>query len=494
MTSAVADVAPRARLARSVAVSTGSQLIARGFDLIVNVAVSLAIVRYLGPQRFGDYVLVISIVGLAGLLSEFGLPKLAVREVARDPASQNRVVGTTMVLRLLLCIVSAIVAQLAVLAFDGSAALHLAALFACVHFVAEAVLTVAVVFHVALQQQYEAVARLAANVVKLAVVVVLVSRNAGFVELVAATTGSLVVGAVIAWWIARRRFELRPSFERARALPLLRTSLPVGPAMLIGVLYLKLGALMVALLATREAVGIYGAAYQPIEYLFLGSAVVVQVLFPLLARTHGRGHEFVRVYQRGTELLLALIVPVAIVLAISAAPLVEIAYDSEYAEAATPMALLAVALVFMTVNVWQGMVLLAADRQKANLAYLSAAVAFNFLLDLVLVPAFGATGAAWGTLVSAVFLTAWSTSAVARLAHARLTLHALARVAVANVFLASLLVGLLIVGVHWALSAVLVAAVYPLLLAGCRVFRLEDARSISRGGDVAAAELAGELS
>ena len=50
---------------------------------MVNVAASLLILRYLGPASYGDFVVVVSIVGLAGLLAEFGLPKLAVREVAR---------------------------------------------------------------------------------------------------------------------------------------------------------------------------------------------------------------------------------------------------------------------------------------------------------------------------------------------------------------------------------------------------------------------------
>ena len=64
--------------AHAVAVSTSSQLAARGLDLAVNAAVALLILRHLGPGSYGDYVLVVTIAGLTALLAELGLPKLAV--------------------------------------------------------------------------------------------------------------------------------------------------------------------------------------------------------------------------------------------------------------------------------------------------------------------------------------------------------------------------------------------------------------------------------
>jgi len=272
---------------------------------------------------------------------------------------------------------------------------------------------------------------------------------------------------------------------------MLRASLPVGPAMLIGVLYLKLDALMVAALGTRGQVGVYGAAYQPIEYLFLASAVVVQVMFPLLARAYERDPEaFTRVYRRGTDLVLTAVVPVALVLAISARPLVHAAYRDAYHGSAGPMALLAIALIFMAVNVWQGLVLLAANRQTANLVYLSVAVALNVLIDIVLVPWLGPSGAAWGTLVSATFLAICSTYAVARLAGATLAPTGLMRVLAANALLGGVLVGLRAAGVHWVLTALVGAAVYLPVLALCKVFDRTELRAILRSDAAPAPELA----
>ena len=284
----VADQAPEPNVTRSVAVSTSTQLVARGLDLVVNVTVSLALVRYLGPHGYGDYVVVVTVAGLTGLVAELGLPKLAVREVSRDPETAGKVIGTVTVIRLVLAVVAAGLAQLALLALDASAEVRVATLVAGLLAVSEALMSVVVVFHVSLRQQYEAVARSAANVVKLAAVLALVAAGAGLVALVAAPALTAFVAVVLGRRIAVRRFGLRLSFDRSIVRSLLREAAPIAPATIIGVLYLKLDALMVGLLGSRHAVCVYGAAYQPIEYVFLASAVIIGVLFPLLARAQGR--------------------------------------------------------------------------------------------------------------------------------------------------------------------------------------------------------------
>ena len=62
-------------------------------------------------------------------------------------------------------------------------------------------MSVVVVFHVALKQQYEAFVRLIANIVKLVAVIALVAAQAGLVLLVAATTCNVFVAVALAWII-----------------------------------------------------------------------------------------------------------------------------------------------------------------------------------------------------------------------------------------------------------------------------------------------------
>lgn len=474
-----ASPAPETNVTRSVAVSTSTQLVARGFDVLVNVTVSLALVRHLGPRGYGDFVVVVTVAGLTGLLAEFGLPKLAVREVSRDPSTAGEVIGTVTVIRLALAVVAAGIAQLVLLALDASTEVRVATLVAGILAASEALMSTVVVFHVSLKQQYEAVVRLAANVVKLALVLALVGAGAGIVALVAAPSATAFVAVLLAHRIAVRRFGLRLRFDRRRVVSLLREAAPIAPAMMIGVLYLKLDALMVGLLGTRHDVGVYGAAYQPIEYVFLGSAVIIGVLFPLLARAQGRDDDqFTRVYRRGVEMLVAAMLPVAVVLTFSARPLTEAAFESRFAGSAGPMMVLAWALVLMTLNGWQGFTLLAAGQQRVNLVYLSGAVAANVALDVFLVPALGPIGAAWGTLISAGLLVGASTWAVRRFTEATVAPSGIARVLAANAVTALVVAGALAVGAAWWAAAAFALAVYPVSLVLTRVIGAKEIEAL----------------
>jgi O-antigen/teichoic acid export membrane protein len=210
----------------------------------------------MGPDRFGDYVRVIAVTGWVGLLSEFGLNKVGVRHAAREENSAGGVVGTVMGTRLVLSVGATAVAQLMLLPLHASATVHVAALVASLMFVCDALFATIVVFQVTLKQHYEAGVRVLMEIVELAILVTLVVRHAGLVALVSAPVFGAAVGCVIAYFVARARFQLRLSFDRRLAVELLRTAAPIVPAVMIGVLTLKLDSLMVAALRPQHEVGL----------------------------------------------------------------------------------------------------------------------------------------------------------------------------------------------------------------------------------------------
>ncbi|MFP5256677.1 MAG: oligosaccharide flippase family protein [Acidimicrobiia bacterium] len=480
MTAEAPPAAASVNLARSVALSTSTQLLARGVDLCVNVVVALVIIRHLGPRGYGDFVVVVTVAGLSGLFADLGLPKLAVRELVRDSTITDRLVGSVTVVRAVLAGVAALAAQLALFALDATAEIRVATAVAGTIALAEALLSVVVIFHAAVRQHFEALARLAANVVKLAAVTLLVLADAGLVALVGATTTTLLVAAAIGWIQARRWFGFRPAWDWQLVRGLLAEVAAVGPALVIGVLYLKVGAVLVALLGSRTDVGVFGAAYQPVEYLFLGSAVVVQVLYTVLARWEPGSAHFADTYRRGTEVLLVLVVPVGLAVAVTAPTLTGVAYDDSFAGSSLPLSLLSLALVGMTVNVWQGMVLLAANHARANLRCLVAALATNVALGSILIPRLGPAGAAWAVLASTVVLVGRSTRAVTTFTAARLDGRRISRLGTAAATMLTAMAAARLAGGHPALPVLLGALVYGALILRSGLLPVEDLRAAVR--------------
>lgn len=419
-------------VARGVLLSTGSQLVAKIVHLSVNVVSSLAIIHHLGPRGYGDYVIVVTVAGLSGLVGDFGLNKLAVREIARRPDSEADVLGSLLTARLCLGVVAIVFAQAILFALGVSPEVRIAGLVLSTMALVEAALAVFVVFHVRLEQQYEALVRVTIEVLETALVLVLIASGAGLIALVAAPVGAAVVGIALALGLVRRRTGSIPRPATTVVGHLLRQSLVVGPALIIAAAYLRIPGVLLAWLSTAEEVGIYGAAYQPVEYLLLATAVLVNVLLPLLARSSGDEPErFQALYRRGTEALLGTVLPVAIAMVALAPWLVEVAFGTEYADAVGPMRVLAGALVLMVVSFWQSYVLLAAGQQRLTLIYDAVALAATVALCILVIPSEGGLGAAIAIAATSGLVVVWATVVTATRADATLDYGRLGRIALA---------------------------------------------------------------
>ena len=466
---------------RAVAVSTVSQLGARFLHLALNVASSVILVRYMGPDHYGDYVRVIAVTGWVGLLSEFGLNKVGVRHAAREDGSAGRVIGTVMGTRTVLSVAAAAVAQLTLLPLHASRTVHIAALVASLMFVFDGFFATVVVFQVTLKQHYEAFVRVLMEIVELSVLLLLVASGAGLVALVSAPVVGAAVGCVVGYLVARSRFALRLSFDRNLAWELLRTAAPIVPAIMIGVLTLKLDSLMVAALRPRHEVGLYGAAYQPMEYALNAITVVALPFFPLLARAHGRDAvAFLRSYRHATEAVLAFILPITTITLVAATPMVKAVYQPVWAGSAGPMRVLSVALVFMAISAWNGFVLLAGNRQRMTIRYGAAALVVSIVTCAVLLPTIGYMGGAIAALAANIVSTVWSLTLLKNELDLRLSVQRVLRVVGANAAMGGAAVVLIALGVPWWGACMVGLASYPLLLSAFGVMGVRTAAALLR--------------
>jgi O-antigen/teichoic acid export membrane protein len=463
---------------RSVAVGASAQLAAKAGSLALNVVVGLALIRYFSTDGYGDYVFVLSFSTLFGLLSDFGIAKVAVRDISQRPASSASILGTAIIVRLGLCLISVLLAQLVLVALGTRAELRAAVAVASLLFVSDALLSVVAVFQVRLASQYEALVTLLVQVVDTVLIFWLIGTGAGLLAILAAPVASGAVGVTLALAIARKRFQARLAFD-AYLLPALASSaLPLGLTALLATMYVKLDSVLLGVLASPSAVGVYGAGYKPVEYLLLVGAMLVQLMFPLLARWHGvDAARFSIVYRRGAEALLAFALPIPVVACLIAQPLVMALYAPAFVESALPLRILSMALVLFIIGAWQSFALLAAGRQRIALLYDAGALGLNVGLNLVLIGWFGYVGAAVSAVATALFVCACASFATRRALRVTLDLGGLGRVVVANVALGGTLALALATGMSWILATTLAGLGYPIWLLVCRVVTPTELRT-----------------
>jgi O-antigen/teichoic acid export membrane protein len=155
---------------------------------------------------------------------------------------------------------------------------------------------------------------------------------------------------------------------------------------------------------------------------------------------------------------------------------VRAAYGDDFAASALPLRLLGVALVFLLFHVWQGHVLLAAGRQDVPLAYNLVGLAFNIVLNLVLIAHFGYVGAAVAALATSILIAFCAGVASRVLLGVTLGYGPLSRLLLANGALAATIGGALAVHAHWLGAGLLGFAAYPFFLLLFRVTSMAELR------------------
>ena len=447
---------------RRVLGSVAAQLVGRLIHLTANVVSTLAIIHYLSPSRYGDYVVALTTVMLAGLIADGGLAKLAIREVAQGTTEESAATGSVAVLRLVLSVAALAISQAALLAMSVSRSVHVAAALLSVTYATESVLALAsVVFHVRQRQALDIGVRLFGELVETASLLVMIAVRAPFVTLFLAPVIGGTMAAVLAAIIGRRSFGLGFSFDLQVIRSFFRSAIPLIPALLIGVLSLRLDFLLLAVLRSSGEVGLYGSAFQPIEYAFLATSVVIGTAFPPLAASWALdSNRSTTINDSTVSVLLSVTLMVPVVVAVTAGGAVRAVFGADYGGAAPVLRILAVCLPLMTVNAWNSFVLLAGGQQRATLRYNVLALAAAALIHPFLIHLWGSSGAAVGTF-SVMVLVLWSsTKAIARTMDLRVSVRAwvlpLASAAIA------LAVGGLLVrgGLPWTAVAALTVGVH----------------------------------
>ena len=247
--------------------------------------------------------------------------------------------------------------------------------------------------------------RIGKSALQLGLVVAVLVVSARPAAIAAAWSIPIAIGLLVAllWLFALVRGVEdragRPHVPPTPAWPLFKEfwkfTAPRGLTGVFQVTILWVGTLMVGSLIDTKHASVYTASTR---YLVAGSVVnmaIIQVIAPKLSElmTGGFRTRARDVYQVATSWLMMLAWPMYFALALFAPVLLRV-FGHDYADGATALAVLAIAMLVATGIGPVDVVLLMGGRSMWNLFNVIVALALNIGISLVLIPKIGITGAA----------------------------------------------------------------------------------------------------
>jgi O-antigen/teichoic acid export membrane protein len=186
--------------------------------------------------------------------------------------------------------------------------------------------------------------------------------------------------------------------DRALGVRIVRFGLRSQVGGVVSLLNLRLDVVILGSFANPVTVGVYVVASKYAELLRLPAVALTWVAYPTVARQGAAS--FTRRAGRAVSVLLPVGAVAAGVLALSAFPLLPLVYGHQFDGATWPAAWIALGLVAEPAAGLASAYLMGTGRPGTNSAILGVGLAITVVLDLLLIPPYGALGAALASTVA----------------------------------------------------------------------------------------------
>lgn len=389
-------------MTRNLAANALAQVLGRLATSGLRLASAAMIVRLAGASRFGEYVLVISIVLLFEWLVDGGQTDLVVRDASRHGADAAAELGALVWLKALQGLLLAPLLPAALFLLGYSIEMVAAAAVAGVGLVAyAAALVLRTLFKLTLTLGRDAAAEALAALAVLPLLWLACVRGLGLPWLVGCYALSRVLFLALA-------VTLRPAFAaprlrgrdvRAAARRLAFGAIPLGLSGLIVWTYDALAPVMLSKLSDLHQVALFAA---PARYVFAAIGVIQAfnaAVFPALARAWGRSPTtFVALQQTALEASVFAAAAFACT-AVAGASFLMAIIGPDVAAAAPVLQLMCAILALRAISTAMTPLIVLADRQSVSLRLTLVSVALQIALIWLLAPRLGAIGAAAACLI-----------------------------------------------------------------------------------------------
>lgn len=398
-------------LSQKVALNTIVQIVTKAVTVIFGFLTMVILTGYLGPEGYGNYMYVLTLVVLFGGFADWGTATIGVREASKDEEKQNLILSNVFLIRLVLALGGGLLMVLASFYLPLKTANELLVrqgiLFGALLLVLFALkASFGVIFQTRLQIYKLAVADIAASLLVFLLSWFFIKNQLGLVYLIIAVILANIVAVILAASLAIKtiKFKFQPHWPLIKNF--LKESLPMGAILLLLTLDNKIDTVMLGLIKGSGAVGIYAVAYRIYDVLILGAAYLMSSLLPVLSQYADiqKWQERIKIiYQKSFDILFIMGLAAALFAFLFSPLIIKLITQERFVEffdSTVVIRILSLAIFLSYFNHLTGYTIVALGKQRWYFLVASSALVFNIVANLVVIPKFSYYGAAVITVLT----------------------------------------------------------------------------------------------
>ncbi len=385
--------------------------------------------RFLGPSNMGLINYAAAYLSFFSALCNLGISSVIIKDFVDHPEEEGKSLGTALGLRAISSLLSGLMIIGVVSIVDRDEPLTIAVVaLSCIGLVFQVFDAFNQWFQSKLKSKYVAVATVEAYIAVSAykIVLLVLGKSVEWFALATSVDYIVIAAFLLIAYKKNNGPKLSFSFKKAKQLLALSSSFIISGLMVS--IYASTDKLMLKQMLDEATVGHYGLAVSiSTVWVFLLQAVIDSV-YPSIIEAYGRDRQdFDRKNRRLYAIVIYAALFISLMICIFAKPVVGILYGEEYLPAVTPLRIVVWYTAFSYLGVARNAWIVSENKQKyLKYLYISAAV-INVVLNFVLIPWLGASGAALASLITQMSTTLLLPALIPALRpNAKLMLEALA--------------------------------------------------------------------
>lgn len=377
----------------------GDRILRMGVGLFVGVWVA----RYLGPEQFGLLNYASAFVALFGTFSTLGLDSIIVRDLIQNPSEKDETLGTAFTLKLIGGIVILLSTLTIISLIRSDSITHWLVGIIAAGTIFQAFDTIDFWFQSQVQSKYVVYAKNSAFILITIIKIVLLYMKApliafawtGLAEVILASLGLIFAYGFNNLYIQTWRVSIK------RAKSLLKNSWLLVLSGLAIMVYMRIDQIMLGQMVGDKAVGIYSAAVKLSEIWYFIPIAITSSVFPSLVEAKKTSEIL---HQQRIQKLFYIMVLISYVIAVPvtflSSWLIVLVFGEQFVDASVSLIALTWAGVFVCLGLAKESWMITEGLMKLTFFATAVGAVTNVLINLLLIPSYGASGASIATLIS----------------------------------------------------------------------------------------------
>ena len=372
-------------------------------SMVISFIATAYIARTLGPSNYGELSYAISFVGIFSFFASLGLDQVLHRDLIKYPEKKNEYLGSAISLRVLASFFAIIFCLFwAIILSPKDISFLLIFIISFTHILGSFQL-LSYEFQANAESKYPSIL-LIATVFTLSILKILVAVfDKGVIYLSLIILLEPILYSLGYMYLKKKFYKdlSKIRFNATIARSLFKDSFPLIFASAFYIIYTRIDQVMIKNIIDAEAVGLYDSSVRISELIYFIPQIILTALLPAIINAKKVSLEL---YYRRIKKLIYLVLAVNILTAslvmIFAPNLIAIIFGAGFLAAVPVLYIYAWSNIGAAFNFFAQQILIIENKTKNILVTTFLGMACNVLLNLMLIPRYGISGAATATLIS----------------------------------------------------------------------------------------------